>query len=63
MTTVTLKADRGVEFALLKSPLFIGLLRSKEIIKFVAKLTGKKRMSPEKVAAEIERIKNEKKEL
>ena len=60
MTTVGSKADRGVEFALSKSSFFIGLLKSGEIIKFVDKLTGKKLMSP---AAEIERIKNEKKEL
>lgn len=35
---------------------------SKEIIKFIDKLTEKKRIRPEEVAAEIERIKNEKKD-
>jgi hypothetical protein len=34
---------------------------SKEILKFIDKLTGKKRIRPDEVAAEIERIKNEKK--
>ncbi|MDD5473861.1 MAG: hypothetical protein PHU34_06895 [Candidatus Methanoperedens sp.] len=63
MTTVTLNADRGAEFALLKSPFFIGLLKSGEMIKFVDKLTEKKRIRPDEVAAEIELIKNEKKEL
>jgi len=49
----------AVEFALLKTAFDIGLLKSEEIIKFVDKLTDKKRMSPEEVAAEIKRAKNE----
>ncbi len=49
----------AVEFALLKTAFDIGLLKSEEIIRFVDKLTEKKRMSPEEVAAEIERAKNE----
>jgi hypothetical protein len=49
----------AVEFALLKTAFDIGLLKSEEIIKFVDKLTEKKRMTPDEVAAEIERIKNE----
>lgn len=49
----------AVEFALLKTAFDIGLLKSEEIIKFVDKLTEKKRMTPDDVAAEIERIKNE----
>ncbi len=47
MTTVTLKAKGAVEFALLKTALDIGLLRSKEIIKFVDKLTEKKQIRPD----------------
>ncbi len=49
----------AVEFALLKTAFDIGLLKSEEIIRFVDKLTEKKRMSPEDVAAEIKRAKNE----
>ncbi len=49
----------AVEFALLKTAFDIGLLKSEEIIKFVDKLTEKQRMSPEEVAAEIKRAKNE----
>ncbi len=49
----------AVEFALLKTAFDIGLLKSEEIIRFVDKLTDKKRMSPEEVAAEIKRAKNE----
>lgn len=49
----------AVEFALLKTAFDIGLLKSEEIIRFVDKLTEKKRMSPKEVAAEIERAKNE----
>ena len=49
----------AVEFALLKTAFDIGLLKSEEITRFVDKLTEKKRMSPEEVAAEIEREKNE----
>ncbi len=49
----------AIEFALLKTAFDIGLLKSEEIIKFVDKLTDKKRMSPEEVAAEIKRAKNE----
>ena len=49
----------AVEFALLKTAFDIGLLKSEEIIRFIDKLTEKKRMSPEEVAAEIKREKNE----
>ncbi len=49
----------AVEFALLKTAFDIGLLKSEEIIKFVDKLTEKKRMTPDEVAAEIERVRNE----
>ena len=49
----------AVEFALLKTAFDIGLLKSEEVIKFVDKLTEKKRMTPDEVASEIERIKNE----
>ena len=49
----------AVEFALLKTAFDIGLLKSEEITRFVDKLTEKKRMSPEEVAAEIKRVKNE----
>ena len=49
----------AVEFALLKTAFDIGLLKSEEITRFVDKLTEKKRMSPEEVAAEIKRAKNE----
>jgi hypothetical protein len=36
----------------------IGLLKSEEILKYVDKLTENKYLSPEKVAAEIESVKN-----
>jgi hypothetical protein len=49
----------AIEFALLKTAFDIGLLKSEEIIKFVDKLTDKKRMRPEEVAAEVKRAKNE----
>ena len=49
----------AVEFALLKTAFDIGLLKSEEIIRFIDKLTEKKGMSPEEVAAEIKRAKNE----
>jgi hypothetical protein len=50
---------QAVEFALLKTALDIGLLKSDEILKYVDKLTENKHLSPEEIAAEIERIKNE----
>jgi hypothetical protein len=49
----------AIEFALLRTALDIGLLKSEEILKYVDKLTEHKHLSPEKVAAEIESIKNE----
>lgn len=49
----------AIDFALLKMGFDIGLLKSEEILKFVDKIVAKKRMMPEKVAAEIERVKNE----
>ncbi|MDP3104159.1 MAG: hypothetical protein Q8M95_06080 [Candidatus Methanoperedens sp.] len=49
----------AVEFALLKTAFDIGLLKSEEILKCVDKLIEQKRLSPEEVAAEIERVKNE----
>ncbi len=50
----------AIEFALLKTALDIGLLKSEEILKFVDELVEKKRMSPEEVAAEINSISNHK---
>jgi hypothetical protein len=50
---------QAVEFALLKTALDIGLLKSDEILKYVDKLTEHKHLSPEEIAAEIESIKNE----
>ncbi len=50
---------QAIEFALLKTALDIGLLKSEEILKYVDKLTEHKHLSPEKIAAEIESIKNE----
>ncbi len=49
----------AIDFALLKMGFDIGLLKSEEILKFVDKIVAKKRMMPEEVAAEIERVKNE----
>ena len=49
----------AVEFALLKTALDIGLLKSEEILKYVDKLIERKWLSPEEVAAEIESVKNE----
>jgi len=49
----------AVEFALLKTALDIGLLKSEEILKYVDKLIERKRLSPAEVAAEIESVKNE----
>ncbi len=49
----------AIDFALLKMGFDIGLLKSEEILKFIDKIVAKKRMSPEEVAAEIERVKNE----
>ena len=50
---------QAVEFALLKTALDIGLLKSEEILKYVDNLTKHKHLSPEKIASEIESIKNE----
>lgn len=48
----------AIDFALLKMGFDIGLLKSDEILKFVDKIVAKKKMMPEEVAAEIERVKN-----
>ena len=50
---------QAVEFALLRTALDIGLLKSEEILKYVDNLTKHKHLSPEKIASEIESIKNE----
>ncbi|MFA4881179.1 MAG: hypothetical protein WC650_06210 [Candidatus Doudnabacteria bacterium] len=50
---------QAIEFALLKTALDIGLLKSEEILKYVDKLTEHKHLSPKEIAAEIESIKNE----
>ncbi len=56
MTTIMLKT-KGIQNDILERMVS---LKSDEILKFVDKLTEQKRMSPEDVAAEIERAKNDK---